>query len=46
MMASRWFVFWIACFVVAAMKDQFGMAFVFLILAGMTAVPESDEGES
>lgn len=42
-MATRWFVFWMACFMVAAVKDQFGMAMVFLIFAMLTSAPESDK---
>lgn len=36
MMASRWFVFWMACFVIAMLKDQFGMGIVFLVFASLT----------
>lgn len=44
-MASRWFVFWIACFVIAFVKGDIPFALLFLLIASMTTVPESDEGE-
>ncbi len=35
-MASRWFVFWIACWTIAVIKDQHS-AIIFLIFAGLTS---------
>ena len=40
-MASRWFVFWIACFVVSALSDEALLAVLWLVFAGMTGVPPS-----
>ena len=37
---NRWFIFWMACFMVAAIKDAWALAIVFLIWAALT----SDEG--
>jgi hypothetical protein len=40
-MASRWFVFWIACWVVAALTPQYEyLSPVFLILAALTNEPK------
>jgi hypothetical protein len=37
-MASRWFVFWIACWVIAVVKG-WEVSGLFLILAAMTGDP-------
>lgn len=36
-MASRWFVFWIALFIVCALDNEPGLALLFLILAAITS---------
>lgn len=40
-MASRWFVFWIACWVVAELKDGYG-TLGFLFLAAITSDPAQE----
>lgn len=42
-MASRWFVFWMALYVVDSVKGDWGFALLWLIFAALTTTPKGDE---